>query len=206
MSRGTVNRTILAVAGVLLLAGGLLVLAGGLDLYGRVGLSMPHRWPLLGADRPLFGGVARSRWEHRSWWWPVVIAVLAVLVVGALAWLVTQLRRRGPVSVELPSPAPATTLRVRGRAVEEAIETGAVALPGVERVAARLDHRPGRPVVRTAIRLTTDGGPAELLAGYRSGPLADARDSLGLAALDSELRLRVVAVRPTRARKRARVV
>ncbi|MEV4612133.1 alkaline shock response membrane anchor protein AmaP [Kitasatospora sp. NPDC049258] len=206
MSRGAVNRTILAVAGVLLLAGGLLVLAGGLDLYGRVGLSMPRRWPLLSPDRPLLGEAARTRWVGRSWWWPVVFAVPAVLVAGALAWLITQLRRTGPVSVELPSPAPATTLRVRGRAVEDAIETGAVALPGVQRVAARLDHRPGRPVVRTAIRLTTDGGPAELLAAYRAGPLADARDSLGLAELDSELRLRVVTAKATRARKRPRVV
>ncbi|WP_371500081.1 alkaline shock response membrane anchor protein AmaP [Kitasatospora sp. NBC_00374] len=204
MSRTAVNRTVLAVVGVLLLAGGLLVLAGGLDLYARVHLSMPRRWPYLTPDHPLLGEAARTRWVHRAWWWPVAIAVPAVIVAGALAWLFTQLRRTGPGSLELAPPAAATTVRVRGRAVEDALETGTVALPGVERVTVRLvGRRRGRPVVvRAAVRLKAGGAPGALLTDYSAGPLAQVRSSLGLADLRSELRLRVAGRRPARTRGR----
>ncbi|MFJ1703961.1 alkaline shock response membrane anchor protein AmaP [Kitasatospora sp. NPDC088346] len=206
MSRTAVNRTVLAVVGVLLLGGGLLVLAGGLDLYARVHLSMPRRWPLLAPDHPLLGEAARTRWVHRAWWWPVAIAVPALIVAGALGWLFTQLRRTGPGSLELAPPAAATTVRVRADAVEDVLETGTVALPGVERVTVHLAGRRGRPVVvRAAVRLEPGGSPAALLAGYSAGPLAQLRSSLGLHDLRSELRLRVSGRRrPARTRGRSR--
>ncbi|WP_033819320.1 hypothetical protein [Kitasatospora sp. MBT63] len=205
MSRGAVNRTILAVAGALLVAGGLLVLAGGLDLYRRLGLSMPAGWPLTARTRPLLGVAARARVAGHSWWWPVVIAVLVLLVIGALAWLAAQLRRTRSGSLELAPPLAATALLVRGRAVEDVVEAATVALPGVERVSAQLGGPPGAPVVRAAVRLTTHGSPAELLEGFRTGPLARTRRSLGLPTLRSELRLRVAPQRRPSRRKQPRV-
>jgi len=193
-SRRTVNRTILAAAGLLLLVGGLLVLAGGFDVYGRLGFDMPDWWPLASPDQPVLSAESRTRWTDEEWWWPVAIAVPALLVAGGLWWLFAQVRRSGPAGIALPSPAvagPHFALRVRSRAVEDAIETEAVELPDVARVTVRVTGASHRPEVRTALRMEAGGAPADLLESFHTGPLEHARASLGLPELPSELRIRV---------------
>lgn len=145
MSRSTVNRVLLGVAAVLLLAAGALVLAGGLDLYARLGLDMPGWWPLTSPDQPVVSAGSRTRWADESWWWPAVIAGLALVVAGTAWWLLAQLRRSGPATIALPTPgASGLRLRLRTRALEEALETGTVVLPEVERVSVRLLRGPRR--------------------------------------------------------------
>ncbi|MFJ9952509.1 alkaline shock response membrane anchor protein AmaP [Kitasatospora sp. NPDC091207] len=212
MSRSTVNRVLLGVVGVLLLVTGLLVLAGGLDLYARLGVDLPDRWPLAAPDRPVVSAASRTRWVDESWWWPAVIAGLALLVAGAAWWLFGQLRRSGPATIVLPTPgASGLRLRLRTRALEEALETGTVVLPEVERVSVRLLRGSGRPRLRAAVRLTPGGEPAELVEHFETGPRSDARSSLGLAELPAELRMRVRAAKPAAAagrggrRRRSRV-
>ncbi|WP_406204882.1 alkaline shock response membrane anchor protein AmaP [Kitasatospora sp. NBC_01560] len=197
MTRSTVNRVLLGVAGLVLLVVGVLVLAGGLDLYRRVGLEPPRRWPLASPDRPVLGARARTRWAGRPWWWPVVIAALVAVVAGAGWWLWTQLRRSTSATVAVPTPgAGGLRLRLSSRALEEALEIGTAALPEVERAGVRLVRGPRHPRLRAAVRLTPGGDPAALVEHFETGPRRDARASLGLAELPAELRIRVVAAKP----------
>ncbi|BFV56682.1 alkaline shock response membrane anchor protein AmaP [Kitasatospora sp. CMC57] len=190
MTRPTVNRILLGLAGLLVLAGGVLVLAGGLDLYGRLGVRMPHWWPLTSPDQPVLSNASRTRWSGESWWWPVVFAVLGVAVALALWWLFAQARRSGPSSVSLPVAAEGVTLRVRSRALVDAVETETVAQPEVTRVQARLTGRPNRLLLRAAVRLTPDGDPASAVNDFLTGPLAHTRTTLG-QDLPTDLRLRI---------------
>ncbi|MFJ4092554.1 alkaline shock response membrane anchor protein AmaP [Kitasatospora sp. NPDC089913] len=213
MSRTAVNRLLLGVVGAVLLVAGLLALLGGLDLYRRLGLDPPSGWPLASPDRPVLGARARTRWEDRSWWWPVVIGGLSLLVLGTGWWLLAQLRRSGPTTVPLPTPGvPGLRLRLRTRALEEVVESGAVALPEVERVGVRLVRGRRHPRLRAVVRMTPGGDPAALAEHFETGPRTGARASLGLPELPAELRIRVVAARPEvtgrqhRRNKRPRVV
>ncbi|MFF0392571.1 alkaline shock response membrane anchor protein AmaP [Kitasatospora sp. NPDC004615] len=209
MSRRAVNRAILAVVGLLLLTGGALVLLGGLDVYRHLGITPPHWWPLTSPDQPVVSATSRTRWTDRDWWWPVAIAVPALVVLGGLWWLFSQLRRGGPAGLDLPSPAapgqPHFALHVRSRAVEDALETELIAHPAVDRVTVRVTGAARRPEVHTALRLVPGADTAALIGTYRTGPVERARRSLGLAALPAELRLRVARPRKDRTKKTPRV-
>ncbi|GAA1402507.1 alkaline shock response membrane anchor protein AmaP [Kitasatospora putterlickiae] len=197
MKRGTVNRLLLGVVGAALLAAGVLVLAGGLDLYGRLGVDPPSWWPLTSPDQPVVSEDSRTRWSGESWWWPAVIAGLVVVVAVTAWWLVAQLRRSGPTTVVLPTPdVPGLRLRLRTRALEEAVESEAVALPEVERVGARLVRGSRRPRLRVAARMTPGGDPAALAEHFETGPRTGVLASMGLPELPADLRIRVVAARP----------
>ncbi|MCX5210182.1 alkaline shock response membrane anchor protein AmaP [Kitasatospora sp. NBC_00240] len=208
MSRSGVNRVVLAVAGVLLLAVGLLVLAGGLDLYRHLGLDMPHWWPLTSPDQPLLSDASRTRWTDRSWWWPVVIGGLSLIVLLGLWWLVAQFRRPAPSSLALPTPAgTGLRLRLRTKALEEALESGTDGLPGVQRARMKVvGRRTERLTVHGVVLLSPGGDPAALVEGFDAGPLDQARSSLALAALPARLRLRVAARKPAATPKHPRVI
>ncbi|GJF30877.1 hypothetical protein KNE206_35770 [Kitasatospora sp. NE20-6] len=207
MSRSAVNRTILAVTGLALLVGGLAVLAGGLDLYHRLDVTMPHGWPLTKTYQPVLSDAERHNWSDRDWWWPVAIAVPALVVAGALWWLYTQLRRTGPGTVTVPVPdGDGTALRLRTRALADAVETEAVALPDVEKVSVTVVGTARRPSVRAALRLVPGGGVGDVVDALDAGPLENARTSLGLDALPAELRLKVSARRRRAGPKPPRVV
>ncbi len=207
MNRSTVNRTVLAVAGVLLLLGGLLVLAGGLDLYGRLGIDPPDWWPLTSPDQPLFSHASRTRWTDRDWWWPAVVASLSVLLALALWWLFAQLRRIAPSSLALPSPPDAgLRLRLRTRALEEVLESGTEGLADVERARVRIAGRPKRLTVRGVLTLAPGGDPAALVKRFDAGPLTDARTSIGLDELPARLRVRVAATKQAATPKHPRVI
>ncbi|GAA2152208.1 alkaline shock response membrane anchor protein AmaP [Kitasatospora kazusensis] len=196
----------LAVGGVLLLGAGLLVLAGGFGLYGRLHLHPAGWWPLTSPHQPVVSTASRTRWTERGWWWPTVITVLSLAVVGALWWLVAQLRRSGPGTVTLPTPpGRGPALRLRGRALEDALETETVDLPEVTRVRVRLTGNRRRLLLRAAVRLGQGGTPAALLDEFHTGPLAHARTSLALPDLPCELRLQVAGHAAARAPKRPRV-
>ncbi|MEV4558879.1 alkaline shock response membrane anchor protein AmaP [Kitasatospora sp. NPDC049285] len=209
ITRRAVNRTVLAAVGLVLLVGGLLVLLGGFDVYGRLGITPPGWWPLTSPDQPVLSSASRADWSSRSWWWPVAVAVPTVLLLGGLWWLFSQLRRGGPAGVDLPSPAapgqPHFALHVRSRAVEEAVESEAVALPDVDRVTVRVTGASHRPELHTALRLSPYGDTGALVDAYRTGPVEHARHSLGLAELSTELRIRVTKPRKARTSKTKRV-
>ncbi|MFC8450499.1 alkaline shock response membrane anchor protein AmaP [Kitasatospora sp. NPDC057223] len=207
MSRSTVNRVVLAPAGLVLLLGGLLVLAGGLDLYGRLGIDPPGWWPLTSPDQPLFSHASRTRWTDRDWWWPAVVAGLSLLLALGLWWLFAQLRRTAPSTLALPAPADAgLRLRLRTRALEEVLESGAEGLAEVGRARVRIAGRPRRLTVRGAVTLAPGGGPAALVEQFDAGPLAAARSSIGLDELPAALRVRVAATKRAATPKHPRVI
>ncbi|MEV6212197.1 alkaline shock response membrane anchor protein AmaP [Kitasatospora sp. NPDC051914] len=207
MSRSAVNRTILLVVGIVLIGGGLLLLAGGFDLYDRLGIAVPDGWPLTSPDQPVLSEASRARWSGQDWWWPVAIAVPALVVIGGLAWLWAQLRRVGPGTVTVPVPGgDGVALRMRNSALQDAVEGEVVELPGVDKVTVRATGGPHRLSLRAVVRLLPGTHPGEALQSLDAGPLENARTSLGLAELPTEIRLRATARRPGAGPKPPRVV
>ncbi|MGW1979961.1 alkaline shock response membrane anchor protein AmaP [Streptomyces sp. NPDC001889] len=177
-----VNRVLLGLAGLVLTAVGGAVLAAG------TGLSVPSWWPWYGPRDVLLRTADRVRWRDESWWWPAVIGGLAVLVLLALWLLLAQLRRRR-LSEVLVDSGDGEGARLRGRALEGALEGEAGALEGVERARVRLTGRRGEPVARVGLVLEPHASPARTLERLTSEAVAHARDSASLPALPTEARL-----------------
>ncbi|MBW5421233.1 alkaline shock response membrane anchor protein AmaP [Streptomyces sp. BG9H] len=187
----TVNRVLLALAGLVLLVIGGSVLAIGL------GASPPSWWLHDGRHDVLLSAAERTRWRDEGWFWPVVIAALAVLVLLALWWLSAQLRRRRLAEV-LVETGDGEGALVRGRAMEDVLAGEAEALDGVERAHTALTGRRGTPKARVDLVLAPDATPSEALRRFSSEVLAPARDSAGLASLPATVRLRGVKHRAER--------
>ncbi|MFF4652933.1 alkaline shock response membrane anchor protein AmaP [Streptomyces sp. NPDC001380] len=192
--QAAVNRILLALAGLVLLGGGLLVLAGGLDL-----LPGTEDGRLPGPHDVLLGRARRTRFTGEGWWWPAVIAGLALAVVLAVWWLTAQPGPRTAGRLVLGGPKPPEGVELRGQALGDAVAAQAAGLPGVRRAGVRPVGRPDRPRARIALTLAPDGEPAAVLRALCEGPLADARTSAGWASLPADVRLRVAGHRTRRA-------
>ncbi|MFE2096467.1 MULTISPECIES: alkaline shock response membrane anchor protein AmaP [unclassified Streptomyces] len=191
MRRGTVNRVLLGLVGLLLLALGGAVLAVGL------GAPPPHWWLHTGPHDVLLGKAGRTRWRQAGWWWPTVIAALAVLVLLALWWLAAILRRRRPTEI-LVDTGDGEGALLRGRAVESALAADAAGQQGVTHTEILLTGRRISPAVRAWLRLEPDVDPATALIDFTAQALTHARESAGLAALPAEVQLRAVKHRAER--------
>ncbi|MBP0458824.1 alkaline shock response membrane anchor protein AmaP [Streptomyces montanisoli] len=179
-----VNRLLLGLAGLVLLCAGGVVLAVGTKL------SVPTWWPYSGPHDVLLSRDDLHRWGGEGWWWPVVIAGLAVLFVLGLWWLLSQLRR-ARLSEVLVDSGDGEGARVRGRALEEMLERETEAHEGVARARARLTGRRRRaPAARMRVLLEPHASPERTVARVADEALAHARDSAGLDALPAEIRLR----------------
>ncbi|MER7760066.1 alkaline shock response membrane anchor protein AmaP [Streptomyces sp. NPDC097619] len=175
---GTVNRTLLALVGSVLLGAGTVLLAG-----------LP---PYTGRGDVLLSAADRHRWSDHGWWWPVVLAALALLVLLALWWLLAQVRR-SRLSVVLVDTGDGAGALLRGRALEAALTEEAAALDGVAQARVTLHGRREAPEVRLRLVLEPHAVPADAVAALEGGVLARARASVGLTELPAEARLRVVA-------------
>ncbi|QPP09522.1 alkaline shock response membrane anchor protein AmaP [Streptomyces bathyalis] len=193
----SVNRVVLAVAGVLLLALGLAVLVGGFDLPRHWHFSLPSGWPWTEPDDVLLSDADRTRWRAESWWWPAVLGGLAVLVILLLWWLLAQLRRRrlGEVLVESGEGEGAL---LRGRALSNVLEAEAASLPGVDKATVRLSGRRTAPRASVELLLAAHAEPGPVLARVTGEALEHARTSASLDGLPAEVRLRTVKHRPER--------
>ncbi|MFD5106912.1 alkaline shock response membrane anchor protein AmaP [Streptomyces cinereoruber] len=186
-----VNRVLLGLAGLVL------VVLGGSVLAAAAGLSVPSWWPWSGPSDVLLTTADRQRWRDEGWWWPVVIAVLGVLVLLALWWLIAQFRRGrlGEVAVDSGDGDEAV---LRGRALEGVLEAEAASQDGVERARVSLTGRRTAPRARVKLRLEPYAAPVDALAVLGSRALANARASTGLSALPTEARLRAAKHRARR--------
>ncbi|MFG2984549.1 alkaline shock response membrane anchor protein AmaP [Streptomyces sp. NPDC048258] len=181
---GVVNRILLALAGLVLLAAGTAVLTAS--------------WPLGGRHAPLLTDEARRRyWHAEGWWWWAVLAGLALCVLLALWWLLSQLRRSRLRAVVVDTGDGAFAL-LRGHALEEAVAAEAGALEGVARCRVALRGRRGSPALRVALELEPHAVPADALAALAGPVLTHARTSAGLAGLPTEARLKVASHRAQR--------
>lgn len=196
--RSALNRSLLALAGLVLLGGGLLVLFAGLDLYRRNNLVPPVGWPLTTPDDVLLGTADRARWSSQGWWWPAVIAALALVALLALWWLLAQLSRRRPGSLSVGGTPPQEGVELRDRALSDAITAEAGALPAVQDAAVRITGRPARPRTHVTLTLSPQGTPGATLGALCDGPLRTARRSTGLPDMPTEVRLRVARHTPHR--------
>ncbi|MFH8770464.1 alkaline shock response membrane anchor protein AmaP [Streptomyces sp. NPDC017958] len=194
-----VNRSLLALAGLVLLGGGLLILFAGLDIYRRYDLVPPVGWPLTTPDDVLLGSADRARWSSQGWWWPAVIATLTLIALLALWWLLAQLRRRHPGALPVGGTPPQEGIELRDRALSDAIAAEAGALPGVEHTAVLITGRPAHHLTRVALTLTPQASPGAVLDALCEGPLRTARRSTGTPAMPSEVRLQVAGHKPHRA-------
>ncbi|MFG3344613.1 alkaline shock response membrane anchor protein AmaP [Streptomyces sp. NPDC048018] len=186
-----VNRIVLALVGLLLVVGGGAVLAAGLDL------PVPPWWPWSGPDDVLLTRAERQHWRDESWWWPVVIAVLGVLVLLSLWWLIAQFRRARLREVLVDSGDGEEAV-VRGRALEAVLEADAAAQEGVARARVALTGRRAAPRTRVALQLEPYASPADALTALSEQALAHARTATGIPALPTEARLRAVKHRARR--------
>lgn len=195
--RTTLNRVLLALAGLVLLAVGLAVLIGGLDLQRHWGFTMPGWWPFTGPDDVLLTDSSRTRYRSDDWWWPVVFVVLGALVLGSLWWLLAQTRTRRVRQLLLES-GDGQGAQLRGRAVEQMLAAESDAYDGVAWAGARLIGRRGAPEARLVLGLEPHATPMEVVAGLDDSVLTAARTSTGLDGLSAEARLRVVRHRAAR--------
>ncbi|MEU6503575.1 alkaline shock response membrane anchor protein AmaP [Streptomyces californicus] len=189
--RSTVNRVLLALAGLVL------VVVGGAVLAAGLGASVPGWWPWDGKGDVLLSTAARQRWRDEGWWWPTVIAILAVLVVLALWWFLAQFRR-GRLAEVLVDSGDGEGARLRGRALEDAVSDESGELDGVARARTMLTGR--RTAPRARVRLLTEphAAPRDTLNAVADGALRHARESAGLSELAAEVRLKAVKHRAAR--------
>lgn len=189
--RRTVNRVLLGLAGLVLIC------VGGGVLAAALGLSVPSWWPWYGKHDVLLSEADRDRWRGEGWWWPTVIAVLAVLVVLSLWWLLAQSRRSRLAEVLVDSGDGEGAL-LRGRALEGVLASEAGALDGVARAQVVLTGKRSTPSARIRLLMEPHAAPDEALGRLNDEALAHARDSAGLAALPAEVRLKAVKHRAER--------
>ncbi|SCK38639.1 hypothetical protein YUWDRAFT_03156 [Streptomyces sp. AmelKG-D3] len=189
--RPTVNRILLALAGLVLIVVGGAVLAAGL------GAAVPSWWPWDGRTDVLLSAADRGRWRDEGWWWPTVIAVLAVLVVLALWWFLAQFRR-GRLAEVLVDSGDGEGARIRGRALEGVLAEEAGEVDGVARAQAALTGRRTAPRARVRLLMEPHAAPARALNAVADGALVHARESAGLEELPAEVRLKAVKHRAER--------
>lgn len=180
-----VNRVLLGFVGLVL------VVLGGSVLAVGLGVAPPSWWPHDGRNDVLLSDADRTRWRDSGWWWPTVIAVLAVLVLLALWWLTAILRRHRLAEV-LVDTGDGEGALLRGRALEGVLTTEAAEADGVERAHAHLTGRRNAPEARVRLLLQPHVNPGDALSTLTTEGLAHARESAGLAALPAEVRLRGV--------------
>ncbi|KRV49303.1 hypothetical protein AQ490_03675 [Wenjunlia vitaminophila] len=194
-ARTLVNRVLLALAGLVLLAGGLLVLVSGLDLERHWNFTLPSWWPLDRPDQPVLSEADRTRYRDEGWWWPVVFTALGLLVLLSLWWLLAQLhgRRLGRVLLGHfgdPDREDAGSAWLRGRALEDALEVETRRMDGVDGATVTLHTRRGVPGARMILTLAPHARPASIVERLHHEQIADARASVGLPVLPTDVRLR----------------
>ncbi|MEV6757932.1 alkaline shock response membrane anchor protein AmaP [Streptomyces sp. NPDC051214] len=187
----TVNRVVLGLVGLVLVVGGGSVLAVGL------GAPPPSWWVHDGKRDVLLSDADRSRWRDEGWFWPTVIAALAVLLLLALWWLVAQLRRRRLAEV-LVETGDGEGALLRGRALEGVLVGEAESLEGVQRAGVFLTGRRNAPEARVSLLLEPQATPGEALHRLSTEALTHARDSAGLDRLPAVVQLRAVKHRAER--------
>ncbi|WP_431983642.1 alkaline shock response membrane anchor protein AmaP [Streptomyces qinglanensis] len=193
----TVDRVLLALVGLVLLALGLAVLFAGFDLPRRWGVTMPADWPWSRPEDVVLTDAERTRWTGEGWWWPVALAVLAVLFLLFLWWLLAQLRWQRLDGVEIDSRDGEGAV-LRGRALEDAVAAEAESQPGIDRARVVLTGKRGRPRARVGLVLTAHAEPGPAVHRLHREALAHAVTSAGLQELPAEVRMRAARHRAER--------
>lgn len=195
--RSSLNRTLLALTGLVLLIAGLAVLVGSLDLQRRWGFTLPTWWPFTGPKDVLLTAHDRTRYRGHGWWWPTVLAVLGVLVLVALWWFLAQFRTHRLRQLRIDSRDGQDAV-LRGRALEDVLVTEVEALNGVDRAGVTLTGKRTAPRARLTLALAPHASPDTVVSRLDTDILRRAGSSAGLDHLPAEARLRAVKHRASR--------
>lgn len=181
--RGVVNRSLLGVAGlVLVVCGGWLAVGDG-SAWGPVVDRVPHWWPTPSPDGVLLDRGLTARLREKSWWSPALITGLALVLALLVWWLARQAGSGRTRWSALPRSGPV----LRGRTWERAMATQVAAFDDVARARVRLVGRPLRAVVTVVVE--PGARPAQIVRSV-AGVIADARDSGGVQRLSADIRVR----------------
>ncbi|MDD7939127.1 hypothetical protein PHK61_11945 [Actinomycetospora lutea] len=169
------NRSLLAVAGLVLLAVAALV----------AGIAT-GRLPLVATDAALVGGALPS-------WWPWVAAAAGVVVgLAGLRWLLAQARRRPPGdtwTVPAGGPVPGST-SVSGGVTAAAVREDLTGHAAIADARVRLTDGAPRPTLYVELDLAADADARDAVGHLEQHALPRLRRALGAAAVPTRLVLR----------------
>lgn len=178
-----VNRTVLAIIGLILLAGGGTALVRGLGTYPAV-LGQPGA-PLITAAQARYPG------QH-AWVWPAAAALAAIIALLALYWLLIQARTSAVRRLSLEPDRTHGVTVLPADAVTGAITDELKNRPGIHRATAVLKGSPAAPWLELTVSAADHTDPA-LLRGYTEDEaLTHLRASLERETLPTVLRVRFV--------------
>lgn len=184
-----INRILLCLIGIVLLAGGLTVLAAGADIFRRWNVTPPDGWPLTTSQNVLVPGAEQARWVDQGWWWPTVIATLAVVMLLALWWLFSQAHRHRALRLSVGGTS-RHTANVSDGVIDDALTADLEALPGVRKAQAHLEGQPVPSMAEIGVTLDPDTAPEQAVRDVDSA-VERARRSAGWEELPTRARLRV---------------
>jgi hypothetical protein len=183
------NRTVLALLGLLCLAAGGVVLLVGTGLLGNRS-PIPADAPLLPAGPPLPG------------WGPAVVAAVAILIgLLALRWLIAQTIRRPASSNWQLSPDTTTgTTRIDSDAAVGPLADEIEDYPGVRSATARLTGPHQHPHLYLRVSADDHADIADLRRHIGSNAIPRLTQALNLPGLPADILLRLVSASGARTR------
>ncbi|MCA0144003.1 alkaline shock response membrane anchor protein AmaP [Blastococcus sp. LR1] len=171
-----VNRTILALLGLLLLAAGGLGLALGFGAFGD-------------GDQPVLPQPVRDFARNQPWFWWAVAAVCLLLALLGLRWLLAQLHTDRIGRLELTTDDRDGLTTVHTSALADAVEAEAESLRGVAGASAHVLDRGGRRVA-LAVDLTDYADIAEVRQALEDRLVSNMRQALDDPQLPVDIELR----------------
>jgi hypothetical protein len=183
------NRTVLALLGLLSLASGGVVLLVGTGLLGNRP-SIPADAPLLPAGPALPG------------WGPAVVAAVAIIIgLLALRWLIAQTIRRPASSNWQLSPDTTTgTTRIDGDAAVRPLADEIEDYPGVRSATARLTGPHQHPHLYLRVSADDRADIADLRRHIGANAIPHLTQAMNLPGLPADMLLRLVATGGARTR------
>ncbi|WP_322770634.1 alkaline shock response membrane anchor protein AmaP [Frankia sp. Cr1] len=172
-----VNRVVFVLLGLVCLGGGIVALLAGRGVFGDDV-----------TDRPALTATNRAFAADHGWFWPVVGAATALVVVLALAWLWLQ-RSTGDLAGLYVVDDTFGRVRVNARAFTSAVESELAAAAGAQQVRARLLHKEKDPLLRVVVTMEPDINVSRLRADIEQVVLPHARGALSRADLATEVQL-----------------
>jgi hypothetical protein len=171
-----VNRTVLAVLGLVLLAAGALGLALSFGAFGD-------------NAQPLLPQGMRDYARDQSWfWWAVAAACLVIALLG-LRWLLAQLATDRVGRLDLTTDDRDGLTTVHGSALTDAVQAEVEELRGVVGASAQLRDRRGRRLSLT-VDLAEYADIAEVRHSLEDRVVAHARQAVDDPALPVDVELR----------------
>ncbi|WP_322760133.1 alkaline shock response membrane anchor protein AmaP [Frankia sp. Cr2] len=172
-----VNRVVFVLLGLVCLGGGLVALLAGRGVFGDDV-----------TDRPGLTAANRAFAADHAWFWPVVGAATALVVVLALAWLWLQ-RSTGELTGLDVVDDTFGRVRVNARAFTGAVESELAATSGARQIRARLLGKEKHPLLRVVVTMEPNISVSRLRADIEQVVLPHARGALSRADLATEVQL-----------------